>query len=115
MISLYLSSISNSDFLPGIAHKGTWKSLQVESCALRERGLTQGTWANRVSHLRQFLLFTTYFGVQDFPVHLGVLLRFIAFLGRTPLAYKYASSIVGSVKWFASLLDPAAAKYSSQF
>ena len=94
----------------GIAHLNSWRKLQVESCALRERGLTRGTWANKVSHLRSYVSFTTYFNVPDFPVHLCVLLRFIAFLGRGPLAKDYAASMISSVKWFALLLDPSSAK-----
>ena len=82
----------------------------MESCALRERGLAHGTWANKVSHLRSYISFTTHFGVQDFPVHLGVLLRFIALLGRGPLAYESAVNILSSVKFFASVLDPPSTK-----
>ena len=82
----------------------------MESCAIHERGRSKGTWANKVSHLRQFVLFTTYFGVQDFPVHLGILLRFIACLGRSPLAYQYAYNIVSSVNWFATILDSPSVK-----
>ena len=82
----------------------------MESCALRERGLTSGTWSNKVSHLRSYITFTTYFGVPDFPVHLGILLRFIALLARGSLAQDYASSIISNVKWFALLLDPSSAK-----
>ena len=63
-----------------------------------------------MSHLRQFILFTSYFGVQDFPVHLAILLRFIAFLGRSPITYDYAANIISSVKWFATLLDPPSVK-----
>ena len=88
-------------------HKRTWKRLQAESCALRERGLAQGTWNNKVSHLRTYVTFTTYFNVPDFPVDLGVVLRFIAFMGRSPLSHNYVFNIVSSVKWFASLLDPS--------
>ena len=55
-------------------------------------------------------MFTTYFGVPDFPVYLGIILRFIAFLGRGSLAYKYACNILSSVKWFAHLLDPPSVK-----
>ena len=97
-------------YIPGIRHKSSWQRLRLESCDLRERGLTSGTWGNRVSHLRSFTIFTTYFGVQDFPVCLGVLLRFIPFLGRDPVAFKYASNIISSIKWFASLLDPSSTK-----
>ena len=82
----------------------------MESCALRERGLAQGTYNNKVSHLRIYISFTTYYGVPDFPVHLGILLRFIAFLGRDPLSQKYVSNIVSSVKWFACILDPTSVK-----
>ena len=96
--------------IPGAHHKGSWRELKVESCALRERGLTLGTWANKVSHLRTYIAFTIYFGVPDFPVHLGILLRFIAILGRGSLAQKYASNIVSSIKWFASILDPPSVK-----
>ena len=97
-------------YIPGILHKSSWQRLRQESCDLRERGLTSGTWRNRLSHLRSYTIFTNYFGVQDFPVCLGVLLRFIPFLGRDPVAYKYASNIVSSIKWFASLLDPSSTK-----
>ena len=94
----------------GIAHVKSWRKLELESCALRERGLARGTWANKVSHLRSYVTFTTYFNVPDFPVHLCVLLRFIAFLGRSPLAKDYAASMISSVKYFALLLDPSSAK-----
>ena len=97
-------------YFAGIVHEGSWRRLRQESCVLRERGITQGTWSNRVSHLRQFILFTSYFGVQDFPVHLAILLRFIAFLGRSPITYDYAANIISSVKWFATLLDPPSVK-----
>ena len=93
----------------GITHVKSWRKLELESCALRERGLARGTWANKVSHLRSYVTFTTYFNVPDFPVHLCVLLRFIAFLG-SPLAKDYAASMISSVKWFALLLDPSSAK-----
>ena len=94
----------------GIAHKGSWRKLQAESCAIRERGRSQGTWSNKVSHLRQYILFTVYFGVQDFPLHLGIILRFIAYLGKSSLAYQYASNILSSIKWFAKILDPLSVK-----
>ena len=81
----------------------------MESCALRERGLAQGTWANKVSHLKAYIAFTTYYGVKDFPVLPGVLLRFIALLGRGSHAYNSASNIIGSVKFFALVLDPSSA------
>lgn len=87
----------------------SWKRLRSESCAMRERGLAHGTWANKVSHLRNYLAFTT-FNVPDFPVHLGVLLRFIAFLGRGSYAYKSATNLIGSIKWFTSILDPPSSK-----
>ena len=82
----------------------------MESCALRERGLSKGTWSNRVSSLRSYISFTTYYSVPDFPVHLAVILRFIALLGRSPIVHKYASNVISNVKWFASLLDPSSAK-----
>ena len=78
----------------------------MESCALRERGLAKGTWANKVSHLRSFICFTTAYGVQDFPVQLGVLLRFIALLSRGSMAYESAANIISSVKYFAAIIDP---------
>ena len=78
----------------------------MESCSLRERGLSHGTWANKVSHLKSYICFTTFFGVQDFPVQLGVLLRFIALLGRGSYSYKSATNIIGSLKSFASMLCP---------
>ena len=56
------------------------------------------------------MVFTTYFNVPDFPVQLGVLSRFIPFLGRDPLCYKYACNVISSVKWFVALLDPSAVK-----
>ena len=92
--------------LAGLVHTSSWKRLKLESCALRERGLADGTWANRTSHLRSYIIFTSYFGAQDFPVLQGVLLRFIAFLGRGPYAFRSASNIIGSLRWFASFLDP---------
>ena len=93
-------------FFSGLVHSGSWRRLKLENCALRERGLAHGTWANKVSHLRAYVAFTIYFGVQDFPVHLGVLLRFIALLGRGPFAFKSASNIIGSLRWFSSILHP---------
>lgn len=100
----------NINVFAGPAHKNSWQRLRSESCALREKGLTHGTWANKVSHLRTYLTFTTYYDVPDFPIHLPVLLRFIAFLARGTHAPKSATNILGSVKWFASFLDPPSAK-----
>ena len=76
-----------------------------ELCPSRE-GLAHGTWANKVSHLKAYIYFTTYFGVQDFPISLGVLLRFIALLARGDQAYRSVSNILGSLKYFTALLDP---------
>ena len=105
-LNLYI----NICIFAGPALIASWQRLRLESCALRERGLAQGTWANKVSHLRSYLAFTTYFGVPDFPVHLGVLLRYIAFLGRGQLSYKSATNLIGSIKWFNSILAPHSAK-----
>ena len=96
--------------LSGLRHRGSWQRLKFENHAIRKRGTTEGTWGNKLSHLRQYLYFTHYFRVQDFPVQLGVLLRFIPFLGRDPISYSHASNIISSVKFFASLLDPSSVK-----
>ena len=88
----------------------SWRRLQAESCSLRERGLSNGTWANRVSHLRAYISFTTYYDVADFPIHLGVLLRYIALLARGPYAYGSAANMIGSLRWFTRLLDPNSEK-----
>ena len=77
---------------------------------MRERGLADGTWSNKISHLRAYIIFTSYFGVPDFPVHLGVLLRFIALLARGPYAFRSAANMIGSLRWFASFLDPPSVK-----
>ena len=77
---------------------------------LRQKGLADGTWANKVSHLRTYITFSTYFGVADFPVLQGVLLRFVALLGRGPYAYSYATNILGSLRWFSNFLDPPSVK-----
>ncbi|CAL4225616.1 unnamed protein product [Meganyctiphanes norvegica] len=99
----------------GLKHRSCWRQLQAESCALRERGLASGSWANKQSHLRSYIYFTSYFGVQDFPVLLGVLLRYISFLGRSPITFKSASNMIGSVKWFCALLDPPLSRPLRQF
>ena len=82
----------------------------MESCALRQKGLTLGTWENKTSHLRQYIAFTTYYNVPDFPVHLGILLRFIALLGRGTTVHKSATNMLSSLKWFAAMLDPPSVK-----
>ena len=110
MIDSNLITFLIESFLSGLAHRGSWRRLRSESCVLRERGLAQGSWANKVSHLRSYIIFTSYFGVPDFPVHLGVLLRFLALLGRGSLAYKSAVNMLGSIRWFATLLDPPSTK-----
>ena len=97
-------------YIPGLIHRSSWQKLKLESCALRERGLAQGTWANRVSHLRTYITFTVYYDVQPFPVLLGVLLRFIALLARGPYAFRSATNLIGSLKWFSLLLDPSSDK-----
>ena len=51
-----------------------------------------------------------YYNVPDFPVHLGIVLRFIALLGRGSHAYKSATNLISSIKWFASLIDPPSVK-----
>ena len=93
-----------------MSHSRSWRRLRLECCALRERALADGTWANKVSHLRSYIIFTSYFGVQDFPVLHGVLLRFITFLGRGPYAFRSATNMIGSLKWFAHFLDPPSVK-----
>ena len=45
--------------------------------------------------------------MRDFPIHLGVLLRYIAFLGRGSYAAKSASNILGSLKFFSDVLCPS--------
>ena len=77
---------------------------------MRKKGLADGTWSNKISHLRAYIIFTSYFGVPDFPVHLGVLLRFIALLARGPYAFRSASNMIGSLRWFSSFLDPPSVK-----
>ena len=96
MISLILIMKINSSYL--------------RRCVLRQLGLSDGTWCNKVSHLKTYLTFTIYYEVPDFPVKLGVLLRFIAFLGRGKYAYKSVTNILGSIKWFASVIDPPSTK-----
>ena len=110
MINLSLSTNFNFLIFPGIAHSDSWWRLRTENCALRELGLAHGTWMNKLSHLRSYLAFTVYYGAQDFPVLLGVLLRFIAMLGRGSLAYNSATNIISSIKFFALLLDPSSAE-----
>ena len=73
---------------------------------MRQRGLADGTWANKISHLRAYIIFTVYYNIPDFPVALGVILRFIALLAKGPYAYKSACNMLSSLKWFAEVLDP---------
>lgn len=47
-----------------------------------------------------------YYNVPDFPLHLGIFLRFIALLCRGSGAYKSATNTIASIKWFAALLHP---------
>lgn len=49
-------------------------------------------------------MFTSYFGVPDFPIHLEVLLRFLAILGRGAGASSSASNVISSLKWFTAIL-----------
>ena len=72
--------------------------------------MASGTWANKISHLRLYISFTTYYNVPDFPVFLGVILRFIALLGRGPYAFNSACNVISSLRWFANLLDPPSVK-----
>ena len=107
MTILNLSLICNISYIiSGIAHRGSWRKLGLESCALRSKGHAEGTWFNKISHLRQYVIFCSYYQVPDFPIHLGILLRFIAFLGRGSLAYKSATNILSNITFFASLLSP---------
>ena len=93
-----------------MAHRGSWRRLREESCALRERGLAQGTWANKISHLKAYITFTSYYGAKDFLVQLPVLLRFMALLARGTYAYRSATNMLGSLRWFSALLDPSSDK-----
>ena len=77
--------------------------------------MAQGTWANKVSHLRSYVAFTAYFNVPAFPVRLGVLLRYIAFLGRGSYAHKSATNIFSSIKWFSLMLDPSSERTFNAF
>ena len=106
-----LSAVGNSFlFISVLIHFQFWESLRQESGEQRRRGLSDGSWQNRVSHLRAFITFTSFFRVQDFPVQLTVILRFIAFLGRSSLAYGSASNVISSIKYFAAFLVPSSDK-----
>ena len=48
--------------------------------------------------------------MADFPIHLGVLLRYIALLARGPYAYGSAANMIASLRWFTRLLDPDSEK-----
>ena len=76
----------------------------------REKGRSKGAWDNKVCHLRHYINFCMYYGVPDFPVYLGILLRFIALLGRGPLAFSSAQNVLSSLRWFASMVDPPSVK-----
>ena len=110
MTSLSLTMVLIDFIFPGLVHRGSWRRLRTESCVLRQRGLASGTWANRISHLRSYVTFTTYYNVPDFPVQLRVLLRYIAILGRGSMAYNSVANILSSIKWFASVIDPPSTK-----
>ena len=110
MTNFNLNMNINCNNFAGPVQAARWHQLGLESCALRTRGLASGSWANKKSHLRTFLTFTTFFEVPDFPVQLGVLLRFIAYLGEGTYAYKTAVNLIGSVKWFSAILDPSSIK-----
>ena len=97
-------------YFTGVSHRRSWRRLRLECCSLRQRALADGTWANKVSHLRSYIYFTSYFDAQDLPVLQGVLLRFITFLGRGPYAFRSATNMIGSLKWFAHFLDPPSVK-----
>ena len=59
--------------------------------------------------MRGFIYFCCHFNVPDFPLELGILLRYLAFLGRGPNVYNSASNIVSSLRWFCKFLDPPSA------
>ena len=48
--------------------------------------------------------------MADFPLQLGVLLRYIALLARGPYAFGSAANMLGSLRWFTRLLDPDSEK-----
>ena len=110
MIDFTLKPIYSFSIFTGLVHKSSWWSLRQESCALRARGLAHGSWANRISHLKAYIAFTIYYGIQDFPLLLGVLLRFIALLARGPYAFGSAANILSSLRWFTKILDPSSDK-----
>ena len=89
----------------GLSHRGTWRNLRLESCALRQQAFASGTWSNKESHLKQYEAFCIYHGAPDFPVLPGVLLRFIALLGRGKGSYTSAANTISSLKWVASQID----------
>ena len=111
MIISIFNMICNVFLFPGLVHSAGWLRLRQESCVLRQKGLANGTWFNRSAHLRAYIAFTCYFGVPDFPVHLKVLLRFTALLARGPYAFGSAVNILGGLRWFAKILDPASEKH----
>ena len=115
MITSIFNMICNFFLFPGLVQSAGWLRLRQESCVLCQKGLANGTWFNRVAHLRAYIAFTCYFGVPDFPVHLEVLLRFTALLARGPYAFGSAVNILGGLRWFAKILDPASENTLTQY
>ena len=73
----------------------------ASGAARRQRlAFTPGTWANKLSHIRVYLLFTAHFALLPFPASLTTLLLFLEFLANSYSSPKAVADTLASVKFY---------------
>ena len=65
----------------------------------QKQAFAPGTRANHLSHLRIFLLFSVFFGLQAFPADVRTLLLFLEFLTLSFASPKSVANVMASVKF----------------
>ena len=88
------SPLCFSPFIAGL------QQLQRRARRRQDLAFAPGTRANHFSHLRLFLLFTAFYGLQDFPAAVGTLILFVEFLTLSYSSVKAVSNALASVKFF---------------
>ena len=74
------------------------EQLRRRAQARQAHAFAPGTRSNQISHVRTFLSFTVFFGLQDFPASTDRLLLFLEFLTLTYTSPKAVSNVLASVK-----------------
>ena len=90
-------------------------SLSAQSTKVKQCAYAKGTYANRRSQLRAYLLFTFHAGLTPFPVSADTLDLYITFLSRSVRSFQTVKNYVDGLRFYSELLGYSYEHLSSDF